>query len=170
MGRAFHEVGGDRRLLHEVDVLHNKETSDLSPQGKGFPCLLRAALDGLVKGWIGGPPCRTRSMLRHFPVEGLNMPRPLRAWNGEEHGKHDLSPSEREQVIQDDVLLLRFVLLFIISEEVRKSKQEEEQVTLFLEQPADLDKMARGCHSLANEDLESLGRAVWIEDSDLQSI
>ena len=141
LGRAFHEVGGDRRLLHEVDVLHNKETSDLSPQGKGFPCLLRAALDGLVKGWIGGPPCRTRSMLRHFPVEGLNMPRPLRAWNGEEHGKHDLSPSEREQVIQDDVLLLRFVLLFIISEEVRKSKQEEEQVTLFLEQPADLDKM-----------------------------
>ena len=73
-------------------------------------------------------------------------------------------------MIQDDVLLLRFVLLFIISEEVRKSKQEEEQVTLFLEQPADLDKMARGCHSLANEDLESLGRAVWIEDSDLQSI
>ena len=86
LGRAFHEVGGDRRLLHEFDITHGKTTADLSPQGQAYPLLLRAALDGWVRAWIAGPPCRTRSVLRHLEVPGESMPRPLRSWNGGEFG------------------------------------------------------------------------------------
>ena len=64
--RAFHEAGGDRRLLHELDVLHGKPETDLSEEGKAYPLLLRLALNGQAKAWVGGPPCRTRSVLRHL--------------------------------------------------------------------------------------------------------
>ena len=141
LGRAFHEIGGDRRLLYELDVLHQKKTGDLSPQGDAFPLLLRAALDGWVKGWVGGPPCRTRSALRHHQVEGLDMPRPLRAWNGGEHGIEGLSQFEKNQVLMDDILLTRFLLLYIVSEEIRKTRDGCDPVTLFIEQPADQANM-----------------------------
>ena len=99
--RAFHEVGGDRRLLHELDLQHGKPETDMSPSGKAYPLLLRLALNGMCKAWIAGPPCRTRSVLRHFAIPGQDMPRPLRAWHGEEHGLHDLKPYEKEQVFTD---------------------------------------------------------------------
>ena len=57
--RAFHEVGGDKRALYELDVLHGCPHKDLSPEGSAYPALLRLALDGICKGWVGGPPCRT---------------------------------------------------------------------------------------------------------------
>ena len=80
-------------------------------------------------------------MLRHLPLEGLAMPRPLRAWGDGEFGLQDLSQAEKDQVFLDDVLMLRFILLYVISEEVRKANQEEEPVTFFLEQPSDLAHM-----------------------------
>ena len=139
--RAFHEVGGDKRLMLEMDLLHGKPEADLGPSGKGYALLLRLALDGLCHGWIGGPPCRTRSMLRHFPIEGESMPRPLRSWGDGEHGINGLSQFEKEQVYIDDVLLLRFLLLYVISEEVRKANQEPQPTTIMVEQPADLAQM-----------------------------
>ena len=64
--------------------------------------LLRAALDGWVKAWIGGPHCRTRSVLRDLDVPGEDMPRPLRAWEGGEWGIEGLSNFEKFQLFQDD--------------------------------------------------------------------
>ena len=139
--RAFHEVGGDKRLMLEMDLLHEKPEADLGPSGKGYALLLRLALDGLCHAWIGGPPCRTRSMLRHFPVEGESMPRPLRSWGDGEYGINGLSQFEKEQVYTDDVLLLRFLLLYVISEEVRKANQMPQPTTIMVEQPADLAHM-----------------------------
>ena len=55
--RAFHECGGDRRLLHECDILHGKPQANLGKEGEGYSVLLRAALDGIVRAWAGGPPC-----------------------------------------------------------------------------------------------------------------
>ena len=135
--RAFHEVGGDKRLIYEFDKLHGKKEKDFSPQGSAYPTLLRAALDGMVQAWIGGPPCRTRSMLRHLPVNGGTGPRPLRAWDGEEFGKRDLNMNEKEQVEGDDILMWRFLLLYVVSDTVRKVK-EEKPTKLLMEQPADL--------------------------------
>ena len=139
--RAFHEVGGDKRLMYEFDVLHGAPEKDLGPTGKAYPLLLRLALDGLAKGWIAGPPCRTRSMLRHIPLAGQNMPRPLRAWGGHEHGLPDLSRFEQDQVFLDDVLMLRLMLLYVVSEEIRKVNGVHQPTSLFLEQPADLAQM-----------------------------
>ena len=135
--RALHEVGGDRRLLYEFDVLDKKMESDLSKGGRAYPLMLRLALEGQVKGWVGGPPCRTRSVLRHQEIPGLDLPRPLRSWEGEEFGRRDLSTFEKEQVFTDDLLMLRFMMLFIISEMVRKSRGEEKQTLMLLEQPAE---------------------------------
>ena len=87
LGRAFQEIGGERRLLHGFDITHDKPTADRSPGGEAYPLLLRAALDGWVKGWIGGPPCTTRSALRHLEVPGESMPKPLESWNGGEFGR-----------------------------------------------------------------------------------
>ena len=135
--RAFHEVGGDRRLLYEFDILHGKEDADLSKDGKAYQQLLRLALDGRVKGWFGGPPCRTRSVLRHQQVEGVELPRPLRSWHGGEHGSPGLSQKEKNQVFEDDVLFMRFILLYVVSEMVRKIRSEEEETALLIEQPAE---------------------------------
>jgi hypothetical protein len=136
LGRAFHEIGGDRRLMYEFDITHGKPEADLSPEGEAYPLLLRAALDGLVKGWIAGPPCRTRSVLRHLEVPGEAMPRPLRSWNGGEFGIEGLSNFEKEQVTLDDTLLMRFLVLYIVSETVRRAAGLETPTTLILEQPA----------------------------------
>ena len=136
LGRAFHEIGGDRRLLHELDVLHQKSSSDLSVKGEAYPLLLRAALDGWVKAWIGGPPCRTRSVLRHLDVPGEEMPRRLRSWEGGEWGIEGLSNFEKAQLFQDDLLMMRFLVLYIISETMRRAEDLEAPTTFIIEQPA----------------------------------
>ena len=135
--RAFHECGGDKRLIYEFDILHGKEASDLSKDGKAYGQLLRLALDGKVKGWVGGPPCRTRSVLRHQEVEGLNLPRPVRSWNGGEYGKPGITLKEQMQVTEDDILMMRFVLLYVVSDLVRKMNKEEDKTLLLMEQPAE---------------------------------
>ncbi|CAL1127550.1 unnamed protein product, partial [Cladocopium goreaui] len=61
------------RLMFELDLLHGRAERDLSPPGTAHPSLLRLALDSVSKGWVGGPPCRARSMLRHLMVEGLDI-------------------------------------------------------------------------------------------------
>ena len=71
LGRAMKEVGGDERRLLEIDVLreeHSSESHDMLKTGGVYSILLRAALDGLVKGIITSPNCRTRSVLRHYPL------------------------------------------------------------------------------------------------------
>ena len=134
--RALHEVGGDKRRLLELDILRDSEKQDLGVNGRAYSSLLRLALDGWVKGWLGGPPCRTRSVLRHREVEGLHLPRPVRGWNGAEHGFPWLSDLEKAQVFEDDVLFMRFVLLYVISDMVAKVKKEE-RTLLLIEQPAE---------------------------------
>ena len=111
-----------------------KPEADLSPGGGAYPLLLRAALDGLV--WIAGPPCRTRSVLRHLEVPGQAIPTPLRSWNGGEFGIEGLSNFEKEQVTLDDTLLMRFLVLYIVSETVRRAAGLETPTTLIVEQPA----------------------------------
>lgn len=126
-------------MLHEFDVKHHKSTADLEPQGEAYALLLRAALDGWVRAWVAGPPCRTRSVLRHLEVSGESMPRPVRSWGGGEFGKEGLSNFERVQVSMDDTLLMRFLLLYIVSETVRRASGLDTPTTLLLEQPAPPD-------------------------------
>jgi len=46
-----------------------------------------------------------------------------------------------DQVFTDDVLMFRFLLLYVISKEARRANQEATPATLLLEQPADLAHM-----------------------------
>ena len=137
--RAVHEVGGDKRKIYEFDILHGEEEKyDLSEKGKAYGSLLRLALSGQVKAWVGGPPCRTRSVLRHVQVPGMELPRPVRAWKDDQvYGLKDLSKFEEEQVHTDDVLMWRFLMLYAISELVRRAEDDvQEPVELLIEQPA----------------------------------
>ena len=134
--RAFHESGGDKRLLYECDILHGKPEKDLGKDGEGYALLLRAALDGIVRAWVGGPPCRSRSVLRHQEVEGLDMPRPVRGWNGGEFGLPNLTAKEKDMVEGDDILMMRFWFLFAVSEVIRQSEGRERQTGFGMEQPA----------------------------------
>ena len=46
-----------------------------------YATLLKAALSGKILAILGGPNCRSRSVLRHQPIEGFPWaPRPVRVW------------------------------------------------------------------------------------------
>lgn len=137
LARAMKEVGADRSTLVEVDLLRGGEHDMMKDQL--YSSLLRLALDGKMRSMVGGPNCRTRSVLRHYPVEGVEGggPRPLRAWGGEEFGKRDLTPSEAHLVWEDDVLLWRMMLIYIVAEEVNKVEPGKKKMIGFgIEQPA----------------------------------
>lgn len=85
---AVKKYGGDVRTLVEIDLLRGKDHDML--QNSPYDAMLRMALDGQVRGLLAGPNCRTRSVLRHYPMnEHEHGPRPVRAWGGEEFGKKD---------------------------------------------------------------------------------
>ena len=137
LSRALKEVGGDPRRLIELDVQHGGEHSDLGCKGLGYAMCLHLAFEGMIKAVISGPPCKTRSVLRHLEVPGVpDMPRPLREWGGGEFGKEDLKKAERDQVEEDDVLMFRAWTVWILAEEVRKLEGKREQVGFGMEQPA----------------------------------
>eukprot|EP00438_Fugacium_kawagutii_P033584 Skav205234 [mRNA] locus=scaffold1794:149103:155795:- [translate_table: standard] len=136
LGRAVQQAGGDSRKLLEVDW-ERDEKLNMLPGGKAYGMLLRLAMNGWVNGVVGGPNCRTRSVLRHVPLSPEEHgPRPLRSWeDGQEWGRKDLTPSEAEKVKQDDILMLRFLLIYIIAEELRKAEGRSKKVHFLLEQP-----------------------------------
>lgn len=88
--------------------------------------MLRMALDGALTGVIMGPNCRTRSVLRHYPVSSSDHgPRPLRKWGGEEFGRVDLTKEEKKKVVEDDTLLWRGLFLYVVSVHVRRTFDKE---------------------------------------------
>ena len=103
-----------------------------------YSALLRVALQGKIRAVVGGPNCRTRSVLRHYEIESQPYaPRPVRSWgDGEEYGRKDLTPKEVSQVHEDDQLLWKMVFLYMVSEYVRRALGIPNPVRLGLEQPA----------------------------------
>ena len=135
--RALKEIGGDQRRLHEIDVLRGGPQNDFGPNGMAYAQCLHLALEGQIEGVLAGPPCRTRSVLRHYEVEGIpNMPRPVRCWDGGEFGMEGLSSFERQMVEEDDILMFRAWMVWIIAEEMRKAEGKEEMTKFGMEQPA----------------------------------
>ena len=99
-----------------------------------YAWLLRAVLQDRVGAFIAGPNCRTRSVLRRYPRE--NAPQPVTAWEGEEHGLADLNPAEKAQVEEDDILMWRFIFLWMIATYLQEARQVQRPVGFLLEQPA----------------------------------
>ena len=130
--KAFAELGMGSRIL-EVDVKRGEEHQMLG-NSKVYRAILRSVLNGEVVGVCGGPNCRTRSVLRHYYRPGA--PRPVRAWeDGQEWGLHTLTPGEREQVHQDDVLMWRMLFIYVLADLVQQVSHQRKAI-LVVEQPA----------------------------------
>lgn len=132
---AMKSMGGDTRTLLEVDILRGKGHNMLDQ--RPYDAFLRLALDGKVRALLTGPNCRTRSVLRHYPVSpSEHGPRPLRAWGGEEFGRRDLTKEERAKVQEDDILLWRSVMIYVVGEVMGRAQGGGKPPIVFgLEQP-----------------------------------
>ena len=111
--KAFEDIAAKQALtLVTVDL---KE--DLLRQST-YQHLLLQAIRGRIKVLVGGPPCRSSSICRYFPLkDGSTGPRPVRT-RGESicEMDHDaLSGSEVAMRQIDDLLFLRFLSLFCVS-------------------------------------------------------
>eukprot|EP00434_Breviolum_minutum_P018297 symbB.v1.2.016141.t1/scaffold1167.1/size134246/1 len=141
LGRAVKEVGGDPRKLVEVDILRDRDGEghhDMMKKDGVYSTLLRAALDGKILGVITSPNCRSRSVLKHYPLPG-GFPRPIRSWK-EPWGKSDLTQDEKKVVREDDTLMWKSLMVYMVSFEMRKlfpGRSGNCEVKLGLEQPAD---------------------------------
>ena len=86
---------------------------------------------------MGGPNCRTRSVLHHYPIEGNpQAPRPVRNWGGGEFGSKHLTHQERQQVIEDDLLLWRMIFIYMVATFAARARGELQDPLFSLEQPA----------------------------------
>ena len=134
--RSFQQNGGETWRLMEIDEKRGEDQDMMKPGGV-YGGLMRVALEGKLEGLIGGPNCKTRSVLRHYPIEGVkNCPRPVRSWGGGEFGSPWITEREMEQVVRDDILLWRMIFLFMISNYVRKARGNPRPTWFSLEQPA----------------------------------
>ena len=132
MRRAFKEVGGVGKQVLELDILRSGEHDMLD--NNVYPSLLRLALDGDLQAVIGGPNCRTRSVLRSY--EG--GPPQARAWtDNQEWGKHDASEEDLRKVRDDDELMFKMIMLYLVAKYARKVEQwgESRSTHFLLEQP-----------------------------------
>ena len=132
--RALQEAGGDVRLLLEIDWKNGEEFDMLKDEL--YEKLLRLAMDGVLDCIVGGPNCRTRSMLRHIPKPGA--PRPVRDWNEGMWGSERNTKEEDKKVFEDDVLMWRLWTLAMVAIHVRRTQEEErKEVKVLVEQPAE---------------------------------
>ena len=76
LSRAYKEQGGDPRDILEYDILRDNSHDLMDDELMGG--LVRLALDDRIKAVVGGPNCRTRSVLRFFPLLNRAKPRPVR--------------------------------------------------------------------------------------------
>ena len=138
LSRAFKQVGGDPTRLLEVDIKRGASHDMLVDGPNGiYAGLLRAVMDDKIIAIVGGPNCRSRSVLRHRPIPGVpDAPRPLRFWNGQEHGREDLTPQESQLLQEDDVLLWRMIFLHMVGTYLRNAKGVCHEIGFGLEQPA----------------------------------
>ena len=131
--RAVKEVCGSKRQVIEVDIKRGDD-QDLR-QEDCYAALLRLAMSGSVKVVLGGPNCRTRSVLRTYP----GGPPPSRSWDGEEFGKRNSSAGEQQKVDEDDEMMWKMILIYLVAKFSRRIDAPDggdRHVYFLLEQPA----------------------------------
>ena len=135
------ELQGMKGQILEVDIKRG-QNHDMASQGSpAYKALLRTALDGALLGVIGGPNCRSRSVLRHYPG-----PPPLRSWEYE-WGLPDLTEAQKKLCQDDDILMWRQIFLYLVADFVKRAKEtgrgekeekmKPERPLFLLEQPGD---------------------------------
>ena len=137
--RAVKELGGDHRKVIQVDI-KNGEKWDMV-NGKVYSELLSMAIDGQIDTILTSPNCRTRSKLRHVKIPGMDLPGPARCWQGGEWGLPGGSETERKKCWDDDVMMFRSWMVFLVAQECRKAEGRKENVNFLLEHPSPPEDM-----------------------------
>ncbi|CAE7351139.1 unnamed protein product [Symbiodinium natans] len=100
----------------EIDLTQSKSW-DIATNGGIFALLLWAASQGKIHAIVGGPPCRTFSLLRHRELQGRNnAPRPVRSAQHLWGLPGQLTRDEEALVRGDNNLILRMVWLWLVAE------------------------------------------------------
>lgn len=142
LSQAVKGAGGDVQTLIELDQKRGPGHDLMSTEP--YATLLRLAFDSRIKGILAGPNCRTRSVLRNYRMTPeCHGPRPLREWGGEEFGRRDLRKDEKTKVWQDDVMLFRTLLLYVLAVHVEKTTVDEEDREEGIERDVKKDGTAR---------------------------
>ena len=132
--RAFREAGGREKHVLEIDIKRG-EIHDMR-RTSCYGSLMRLALDGQISALVGGPNCRTRSVLRTYD----GGPPPVRSWDGGEFGIPNASEAEIEKVQHDDEMMWKMILLYLVAKASRRALRKDEglrePVGFLLEQPA----------------------------------
>ena len=97
--------------------LEDSRSFNMDEQGSIFQLLMWAALSGRLEEILGGPPCRTASILRHKLDDG---PKPLRSFENF-LGIAGLSDKDQAKVDLDTRLIVRMMVLFTVAQRSRHS-------------------------------------------------
>ena len=122
----------------ELDIKKGSH-HDLSIDVGPYIALIRAALENKLNAIVGGPNCRSRSVLRNYKVPGQpDCPRPIRSWEGGEYGINGFTEAEKIMIQEDDLLLWRMIFLAMVSNYIKEPRKNPNPVGFTLEQPASL--------------------------------
>ena len=124
--RAVKELGGDHRKVIQIDIKNGDKWDMVN--GKVYEELLSMAIEGQISSVLTSPNCRTRSKLRHIQVPGMNLPGPARCWNGGEWGVPDGSAGEKRKCWEDDVMMFRSWMVYIVAQECSKAEGKKEDI------------------------------------------
>eukprot|EP00434_Breviolum_minutum_P044337 symbB.v1.2.039588.t1/scaffold6451.1/size17988/3 len=137
--RAVKELGGDHRKVIQIDIKNGDKWDMVN--GKVYEELLSMAIEGQISSVLTSPNCRTRSKLRHIQVPGMNLPGPARCWNGGEWGVPDGSAGEKRKCWEDDVMMFRSWMVYIVAQECNKAEGKKEDIDFVLEHPSPPEDM-----------------------------
>eukprot|EP00435_Cladocopium_sp_Y103_P020138 s2720_g4.t3 len=163
MKRAAKDLGFDVRKLIEVDIQNGSQWDMVS--GELYAELVLMACEGQIGAVVASPNCRTRSRLRH--VEVPSLPAPARAWGGGEWGKESLNSTEAAKCYEDDVMMLRSIMLYIIAEEMRKAGGESRPTSILLEHPGEPKDLPEVVSWWRTPQWKALKEAYGLEEIDV---
>jgi hypothetical protein len=118
-------------FLVSIDILRDSKGHDLLQAGL-YHQLMRKAARGEIVAILGGPNCRTWTILLHMPLPDGSPGHPLRGRHEPDcWGLHDLTNTELIKVDSDSLLLLRMLAIYTMAKECGHNP------AFLLEHPAD---------------------------------
>ena len=134
MAKAIQLLGGEKRKVIAVDIKNGAKWDMM--EDDLYAELMDMVIKGQVESLVMSPNCRTRSKLRHCEVEGVDLPGPVREWNGGEWGKKGIGEREEKKCHEDDVMLFRGLMLYMVAQEIRKASRHTKDIDLVFEHPS----------------------------------
>jgi hypothetical protein len=137
---------------------------DLSIDVGPYIALIRAALENKLNAIVGGPNCRSRSVLRNYKVPGQpDCPRPIRSWEGGEYGINGFTEAEKTMIQEDDLLLWRMIFLAMVSNYIKEARKKSKPCWLHLGTASITQKLqARSCLVLGHQRVGFFEEGIWL--------